>query len=145
MRQRLAHVVHRERGDRGAGQRFHLDAGLVRDRDFTANCQFGRGDEFHGKVAALDGQRMAKWNQIVGTLCSHGAGDDRCIHNRAFLAVHTIGAQLVRHSEWKTYGRDCHRLTPSYGFGANIDHAWVTASVDVAYFGKFLCHITHQW
>ena len=35
--ERLAHVVDGQRGDARAGQGFHLDAGLVRDRDFAAD------------------------------------------------------------------------------------------------------------
>ena len=50
VRQRLAHVVNRQRGDTGASQCFHLDAGLVGDRDGAADREIA---VVHGELQQL--------------------------------------------------------------------------------------------
>ena len=96
MRQRLAHVVDRERGGAGAHQRFHLHAGLVVHGDAAddadaAACSLGDVDG-----AAFERQRMAERNQLVRALRRHDAGDDGGIEHRALLRAMAGARELAR-------------------------------------------------
>src|SRR5262249_35143441 len=75
---RLDHVVDGETGDRHGGERLHFDTG--------APAHLHGGADLEARRLALrldidgdlrDGEGMAQWNQLVGSLGRHDAGDAR--------------------------------------------------------------------
>jgi hypothetical protein len=100
MRQRLAHVVDRERGRRGADQRFHFDAGLVVHGDAAEDAQFARRAAADLDLATFERERMAERNQLVGTLRGHDTRDDGGVEHGALLRAMPRGLQRARRGRW---------------------------------------------
>src|SRR5688572_25775055 len=68
MRQRLAHVVNRQRRNTGSSESLHLDARLVMHGHRAPNHRV-IAIHIDGERALLDSQRMTKRNQLVRALC----------------------------------------------------------------------------
>ena len=97
MRQRLAHVVDRERGGGGAHERFHFHAGLVMHGHAADDADAAVRRRWRCPPAAFQRQRMAERNDLVRALGRHDAGDDGRVEHRAFLRAMTGARELARH------------------------------------------------
>jgi hypothetical protein len=131
VRQRLAHVVHRQRRDRGAGQRFHLHAGAVGGGDGAFDPQLALGVPVDGDAAAVDRQRMAERDQFMRALHRQGTGDDRGFDDAALGAPQPAGAQLRGDGGREAHAAFGHGRARGHRLGRDIDHCRPAIAVDV--------------
>ncbi len=87
MRKRFTHIVNRQRGDTGAGQRLHFHARLMRylgstiDRDITVRI------DFDVDSTTFQANGMAERNQLMGFLRGHRSGDNGGLKTGPFAVV----------------------------------------------------------
>jgi hypothetical protein len=130
--ERFGHVVDGERGDRGGGERLHLDTSL--------RGSGGGGDDahaagFHGDldIGMREGQGMAERNQLGGLLGGHDAGDAGDFERIAF----GIGGKGVENGAAHADEGVGASRAGGDGLAADIDHAGLSGGIVVREFAHF--------
>ncbi len=126
----LAHVVDRERGDRGGDERLHLDPGAPDQAHLGRQVQAGQ------RLVGLDldarerqRERVAERDELVGALGGHDAGEAGRGHDVALRdgSVADDGERRRRHDHARLGARDALGL----GLAGDVDHARPTAIVQM--------------
>src|SRR5690606_1483580 len=123
-----------QRRDARAGERLHFHSGLVMDRDRAAHDGIVLL-HLDTHVALLDSEWMTKRNELVRTLCCHGASNDRGVKYGSFRGAEAVRAQSVGDVRRKTYASLRCGGALRDGFGADIDHGRRAVDVDVRKLG----------
>jgi hypothetical protein len=135
MRQRLAHVIDRQRRDRGAGKSFHLDTGPVMDRDRAADHGLVVVLHLDGDVAAVERERVAERDQLVRALGCHHASDDRGVEDRPFLRREACLRQCACHGGGEAHPGFSDGAARGRGLSAHVHHRRPAICIDVCQSG----------
>ena len=124
--ERFGHVIHRQSGDAGGGQRLHFDAGLRRGgrSGHDAHASFFDG---HVHVGMREHEGMAERDQLAGAFGGGDAGDARDLQGIALR---------VRWELFQNGGHDAHegvgaRRAAGFGLGRDVDHAGAAGGIVV--------------
>jgi hypothetical protein len=132
----FTHVVQCERGDRRAGERFHLDAGFRVGLRAAGDENFRRAIGcrrlvFDGDFTIIQRERMTERDEFARALGAHDAGQNRRLKYRAFLRRDIAVAQQRRQRRRQHHDGPSLRDAVGHGLGADIDHRGLTLGVEV--------------
>ena len=116
---------------RRAGQRFHLDAGLVVHRDRAAHDGLVVLVHVDLDAAALEPERMTERDQLVRALGGHDARDDRRLEHGPLARRKPGLAQRRGDRGRKAHARLGDGRALRHGLAADVDHGRLRALIDV--------------